>query len=290
MLNSNLSAGCNARNMKKILSRFPTVSRFILAGILFVLALILADIVGNYIHFPYAGCLLLILATWILYRSESETLKEIGLNLQLRNISFILLGLLLGIFAFAISTYARTIYTGERWHVNPSINWLKLAEGFYIILPTVATQQLIFRGYPYKKTLEVSNLFVANIIWGLLFAFYHNIWGNPMVLPFTILSFLLSHYVFSASLLKSATLYFPIGIHLGHNWSSQYFNGYNISDKGIFYITNQQNFNSWQAFLTFWVTYNLGFIILGCLFWKWKGITLIGNFRKRKSTTTSGLA
>jgi hypothetical protein len=257
--------------LKRTILQYPAVSRFVLAAVLFVAALMLADVVGKHVKFIYTGFFLLLIATWILYRTENKSLKEIGLNLNLRNISFLFFGLLLGIVAFAVSTYSRTVYTGEQWHINPTIDWFILAKGLYIVLPTVATQQLIFRGYPFMKTVEVSNLFIANIIWGLLFALYHNIWGNPIILPFTILSFLISHYVFSASLLKSSTLCLPIGIHLGHNWSSQYFNGYSATDKGIFYITNQQNFNSWQAFLMFWFTYNLGFIILGYLFWKRKG-------------------
>lgn len=270
--------------MKKIILKYPIVSRFVLAAILFVLALILSQVIGEHVKFMYTGFLLLVIATGILYRTENKTLKAIGLNFNLRTVPFLFFGLLLGIVAFAVSTYFRTVYTGEQWHVNRNIDWLSLFRGVYIILPTVATQQLIFRGYPFMKTVEVSNLFFANIIWGFLFALYHDIWGNLIILPFTILSFIISHYVFSASLLKSATLYFPIGIHLGHNWSTQYFNGYSATDKGIFYITNQQNFNSWQAFLIFWLTYNLGFIILGCLLWKWKGTSFSINVTKLRST------
>lgn len=259
--------------MKKIFSSYPTVARFTLAVILFAASLILADIIEKIIHIRYTGFLLLVGATWILYRTENKTLKEIGLNLSLKNVSFLFLGLLLGIIAFAVSTYFRTVYTGEKWHINPNIDWLRLAEGLYIVLPTAATQQLLFRGYPYKKTIETSNLLIANSIWGILFVIYHDIWGNPIMIPFLAISLFLAHYVFASSLLKSTTLYFPTGIHLGNNWSTQYFNGYKITDKGLFYITDQQNFDSWQAFVIFWLTSNLGFIILGYLFWKWKGVT-----------------
>jgi membrane protease YdiL (CAAX protease family) len=260
--------------MKNLLSKYPNVVAFALAVILCATALALADWIGKLIHFPYAGLLLLVAATWYLYKRENRTLQEIGLNLRIRNVSFLLPGLALGIASFAISTYARTLFTGEQWHVNPNIQWDKLAEALYVVLPTAATQQLIFRGYAFKKTIEVSNLFVANLIWGLLFVAYHDIWGNLMFLPFAFLALFLSHYVFSSALLKSGTLYFAIGIHWGHNWSSQHFNGYKITDAGIFYITNQQNYNSWLAYLILWLAYSLGFIILALAFWKWKGVPL----------------
>jgi membrane protease YdiL (CAAX protease family) len=162
------------------------------------------------------------------------------------------------------------LYTGEHWNVTPNIDWLTLAQGILIVLPTVATQELLFRGYAYKKTVEVGNVILANIVWGLLFASYHDIWGNPIILPFTVLSFLIAHYVFASALLKSLTLYLTIGIHLGHNWSSQFFNGYKPTDISIFYLTDQKNFTSWSAFLIFWFTYNLGFILLALILWMWR--------------------
>jgi hypothetical protein len=270
-------------SVKNTFLKYPVIARFILAAILFVMALFLAGFINKYISFPFTGVLLLALATWILYKTENKNLKAIGLDLQPRNLAHLFIGLLFGVAAFVISTYSRTLYTGEQWHITPHIEWLTLVKGLYLVLPTVATQQLIFRGYPYKKTVEVSNVITANIIWGLLFACYHDIWGNLVMLPLTILSFLISQYVFGTSLLKSFTLYLPIGIHLGHNWSSQYFNGYKPSDVGIFYITDQNNFNSWEAFFMFWFTYNLGFIILAIILWRWKGRTQIEQVQDDQS-------
>jgi hypothetical protein len=258
--------------MKHFVQKYPSAFRFILAAFLFLTALVLSDLIGKIVYFPYTGFLLLVSATWLLYRTEGKSLAAIGLDITLRNFLFLFGGLLLGVSAFAVSTYSRTMYTGERWHFTPNINWLQLGWGMVLILPTVATQQLLFRGYAYKKTAEVSNVIMANLVWGIMFASYHDIWGNLIILPFNILSFLISHYVFGTALLRSKTLYFAIGIHLGHNWSSQYFHGSKPSDISLFYITDQKNFNSWSAYLIFWLTYNLGYILLALILWKWRGM------------------
>ena len=61
--------------MKTLLSKYPTVSRMVLAIMLFALALVLSGIVNKGIvkeYFPYSSVIFLFLATWILYRSENN--------------------------------------------------------------------------------------------------------------------------------------------------------------------------------------------------------------------------
>jgi hypothetical protein len=133
--------------MKHFAQKYPSAFRFILAALLFLTALVLSDLIGKIVYFPYTGFLLLVSATWLLYRTEGKNLAAIGLDITLRNFLFLFGGLFLGISAFAVSTYSRTMYTGERWHFTPNVNLLQLGWGMVLILPTVATQQLLFRAY-----------------------------------------------------------------------------------------------------------------------------------------------
>jgi membrane protease YdiL (CAAX protease family) len=43
----------------------------------------------------------------------------------------------------------------------------------YFILPQVATEELLFRCYLFKKTIEVSNVVMANVIFSILFTLIH---------------------------------------------------------------------------------------------------------------------
>lgn len=267
-----------------MIKRYPTISRFILAAILFALALFLTDQIGKYVHFIYTGVILFTLVTWILLKTDNKNLNVLGLNFQPKNLSFFFLGLCAGILAFAFSTWCRTLYTGEKWNINFDVNWVMLAKGLIWVLPTVATQELLFRGYPFIKTVEKSNLLIANLIWGAVFVSYHDIWTNPYNIPFFAVSLFIAHYMFSSALLKSGTLYLPIGLHLGHNWSSQYFNGYSATDNAIFYLSDQKMFNSFSSSLVFWLTYNIGFILLAILLWKWKRVKEVNNIKSSQTT------
>ena len=65
----------------------------------------------------------------------------------------------------------------------------------------------------------------ANLIFAAIFIVYHwialNAWGNyGLMLGLFTTGF--GHILFAVALLKSKTLYFPIGIHLGNNWAQRH--------------------------------------------------------------------
>lgn len=88
--------------MKTVLNKYPIVSRFILAILLFGLSLFMSGLINKgevKQYFPYASSILLFVATWLLLKTDKKSLKAIGLNFSLKNISFLPLGILIGAFA-----------------------------------------------------------------------------------------------------------------------------------------------------------------------------------------------
>jgi len=80
------------------------------------MALLLSVIVNRGVvkqYFPFTAPIFLVIATYILYRTERKLLKMIGLNFNLRNMSFLILGLLVGALAFFGARLVRAIYVGE---------------------------------------------------------------------------------------------------------------------------------------------------------------------------------
>ena len=66
----------------------------------------------------------------------------------------------------------------------------------------------------------------ANIIFSILFLSVH-VFDNEVInsipkIIFTVITIPIGHILFSVALLKSKSLLFPIGIHLGNNWASQH--------------------------------------------------------------------
>lgn len=85
--------------MKGIYLRFPTASRYLLAIILGVTALVLTGLISKLLPIPFIDVILLTIATWCLYRLDGKSLKALGLNSTTKHFLFLVLGLVIGIAA-----------------------------------------------------------------------------------------------------------------------------------------------------------------------------------------------
>lgn len=262
--------------MKKFFRIYPNLSRLISGALLITLALILSGLIPNTPHlrkyFPFMGTILVVTATWYMYRTENKNLSALGFNLEKRNVLFLPLGLVLGIIVFATGFYLRTLITGEKWNINDDINYPVILQQLYWVLPTVVVQQFIVRGYCFKKIIEMSNQTTGILISALLFIGMHDFWnGNMVQVVFYAATLFLGHLLFCMALLKSGTIYFAIGLHWGNNLANSSLFTMEQKDTSIIFTTNQQasNLNWTQVGLLFLLS-NIGFIILLLVIWKWK--------------------
>jgi len=172
--------------------------------------------------------------TSLVYRREGKDLSELGLNLKPGNFGFGLLGLILGGLFVIPLIFLIAWMKGYPVIFNHSFNSSYVLSGLWILFPTVMLEELAFRGICFKKTIEISSVTKANIIFAVLFIVSH--WlnvaqiGNPIEMTILLITGL-GHVLYSTALLKSKTLFFPIGLHLGNNWVSLFvFSNLNIGD------------------------------------------------------------
>ena len=266
--------------MKRLYARFPTASRFLLAILLGASALVLTGVISKYLPIPFIDVTLLVTVTWFLYRAEGKSIKAIGLNITAKHLLFLVLGLLIGITALGLENFLRSIYTGEHWNISSSIDQLALWKTLYFILPSVIVQELVFRGYLFVKTIEVTNVAVANVIFGILFMLVHvldrDVMQNTGQLIFLIVAIPIGHLLFATAMLRSKTLYFPIGLHWGNNWASSCLIGYGKNENTIFHINNPYVFQSWKSFIILLVIFNVFFLLVTFVIWKWNGAAFKG--------------
>ena len=268
--------------MKILFQKYPNASRFVLAVVLFVFALFISLILNKGVvkqYFPYTAPLLLIVATWVIYKTEKQSLGAIGLNYNLKNLSYLPLGIIIGAFAFFGARYIRALYVGETFEVSSSIRYSTILLAFYYILPQVATEELIFRGYLFKKTIEVSNVITANVIFSILFMLIHvldeNVLSNKGMILMLVVSIPVGHLLFATALLKSKTLFFPIGLHLGNNWATRHLISSSNSGDSIFYIPDVVTFETWMPFIIMLIVFNGFFLLITFVIWKWENIIAI---------------
>ena len=266
--------------MKRLYARFPTAVRFLLAILLGASALVLTGVISKYLPIPFIDVTLLVTVTWFLYRTEGKSIKAIGLNITAKHLLFLVLGLLIGITALGLENFFRSIYTGEHWNISSSIDQLALWKTLYFILPSVIVQELVFRGYLFVKTIEVTNVAIANVIFGILFMLVHvldrDVMQNTGQLIFLIVSIPIGHLLFATALLRSKTLYFPIGLHWGNNWASSCLIGYGKNENTVFHINNPYVFQSWKSFIILLVIFNVFFLLVTFIIWKWNGAAFKG--------------
>jgi membrane protease YdiL (CAAX protease family) len=172
--------------------------------------------------------------TSFVYRKEGKDLSELGLNLKPGNFGFGLLGLILGGLFVIPLIYLIAWMKGYPVIFNEKFNKLYVLSGLWILFPTVMLEELAFRGICFKKTVEISSVTKANIIFAAGFIVSH--WlnvaqiGNPIEMTVLLITGL-GHVLYSTALLESKTLFFPIGLHLGNNWVSLFvFSNLDIGD------------------------------------------------------------
>jgi len=271
----------------RIFLKYPTTARFLLAILLGISALALAVLINKFLPIPFIDVALLTIATWIMYRTDGKSLTVPGLNITGRHFLFLVSGLIIGILALGLETFIRTLYTGEHWEIGSRIDQAALWKALYFVLPSVVVQELMFRGYLFTKTIEVTNVVIANLIFSILFMLVHvvdkDVLRNTGQLIFLVVSIPVGHLLFATALLKSKTLYFPIGLHWGNNWASSCLIGYGSSGNVIFHIHDQYTFTSWGPFIILLVIFNVVFLLLTFLIWKWDRIP----FKKRAPASTA---
>ena len=232
--------------------------------------------------FPFSSLLLIIFATWILYKSENKTLSELGFNFRIRNIAFIFSGFLIGLFAFTFATYLRSLHSGAEFHINWDANWKLMLLGIYYLLPMVAVEEFLFRGYLFKKTISISSVLIANTVFAIIFMLIHvvdeSVLQSPGRIVMLVIAIPVGHLLFATALLKSKTIFFPIGIHLGNNWATQHFLVGGQKEAALFYTSNNPNYDTWTPFLISLSIFNGFLLLVTYLIWKFPN-----NSRNAKS-------
>lgn len=273
--------------MKTIIKKHPNLYSYTLAILLFGCALSISVLMNKGFikqYFPFTAVIFLAIATWYLYKRENKTLHNIGVNLKIKNLILLPLGALIGASIYLIAKYLRTVYLGETFNISSEINTQNILYALYAILPTVAVEEFLFRGYLFKKTIEISSVIKANIIFSILFMSIHvldtDVLQNPGMIIMLTISIPVGHLLFATAMLKSKSLFFPIGIHLGNNWATRHLASMSNDGESIFYITNKVSFDTWPSFTTFILLWNSILLIATFIIWKWDRTWLANRLKK----------
>jgi membrane protease YdiL (CAAX protease family) len=262
--------------MKQLIQRAPFATRIVAALLLGAGAIMLSQMVYNVVpirpYFPLLGEVLLVLATWLLYRTDNQPLVPLGLLPNFRNLKLLVLGLVIGGVAVWGSTTLRTLYTGEVWHVTTAVDGWALAKSLYFILPSVVVQELMFRGYLFTKSIARWGVVRANVLFALLFMLVHvldrDVLQQPAQALFLAICIPVGHLWFATGLLRTGSLLFAIGLHWGNNWAVTHLAGNADTMQTIFYLTNQKLLTTWPPFIVIILLFNASFLLVTWTIWR----------------------
>ena len=100
------------------------------------------------------------------------------------------------------------------WNISLVLFLLKM----FILFALAGTlEELMLRGYPFQAFIEGSDKWLAMIILSVLFSAMHG--ANPNLSATGLINIFLAGVMLSIAYIKTRSLWLPIGLHMGWNWT-----------------------------------------------------------------------
>lgn len=170
--------------------------------------------------FPAFVATALLAASWIALRWERAGLDSLGLVPTRRRVKEFWIGFAAASAVFAIVALVRAASVGAEWAFDPASGARAALVGLPLAFVLVIAEELLFRGYAFRKAEVLWGAPVALVGSSLLFGAYHvlgsGFWGAGAIFLFSMPA--LGGIVFGLAAIRTGGLALPIGLHLGGNW------------------------------------------------------------------------
>lgn len=177
------------------------------------------------------GCVFTIILTWLFLRFDKESLKVLGLRLDLNLISqgTVLGGIFVWLF-FIILLFFDQIELNDHLIFNEDFIYISVALFFAAFI-----EEIVFRGYIFTKFYQQTGKIKALIFSSLIFAAFHLL--NPNLSWIAILEIFLAGAVIGFAYLKTGNIWFVTFLHWSWNLV-QTIIGYNVSGQDFYSVLN----------------------------------------------------
>ena len=131
-----------------------------------------------------------------------------------------LLGLGIGVGALALAVVlllvAGTLGFGP--DTGSLVDWgAVIGTDLALLGVAAASEEALFRGYPFQVIAQRFGPLAATVVGSVAFAWAHD--ANPSVSVFGLVNIFLAGVLLSMAYLKTCSLWFATGLHLGWNWA-----------------------------------------------------------------------
>jgi uncharacterized protein len=191
------------------------------------------------------GILVQLALSWlIVWLVEKQHLNVLGFTPTKQRLLDFTGFLLLAAACCASGFLLRMWWGNEKWTVNPLLNASLLWEGIFWNLKSVLFEELIFRGVLFyiliKRLGAVKAILISSAAFGVYHWFSYGILGNipQMIIYFFITGIMGLVYAYGYA--KTFSLYIPIAIHFGWNFTQGFVLSSGPIGKGILVLAKEQ--------------------------------------------------
>lgn len=167
--------------------------------------------------------LIALVMSWMFLKLEDQSLASIGFwPKDKKTVADFLGGIGIGITMLIVTFILTILLTRDNWKLNTHIDPIFVSITFLMCLWSAFVQEFVFRGYPFQELLKNYRPWVAQLLIAVPFGLMHinkGMQANDIIL--VMLSTGAGSVLFGLAYIKTKSLMFPIGIHLGWNYAQE---------------------------------------------------------------------
>jgi len=164
---------------------------------------------------------------------ERKPLGVVGLAFHSRTVNELCGGLSIGGIMFGMVGAGESLLGLAQFTRNPLPVRVEFAEGgllFLFLIMAAANEELVFRGYPFQRLIELVGPVGAVAVSSAIFGLMHL--GNPHHTWISTANTMLVGVAFSIAYLRTRSLWMPLGMHFMWNYVQGFVFGFPVSGVG----------------------------------------------------------
>lgn len=190
------------------------------------------------------GIIVQLALSWLLiWLFEKKDLGVLGLWPTGKRIADFGLFFIVTALCAASACLIRIYVVKETWALNPAFNLNLLLNGLWYNIKSVLFEELIFRGVllyiMIKRLGALKAILISSIAFGIYHWFTFEIIGNVPNMIFIFFITGIMGLIYAYGYAKTFSLYIPIAIHLGWNFTNGFVFSQGNIGNGVFIITHQ---------------------------------------------------
>lgn len=201
-----------------------------------------------------SGIIVQLAISWLLvWLFEKKDLGVLGFRPTWQRIADFFLFFIVTAICCSSAFIMRIYFTNERWEVNPNLSLKLFADGLWWNIKSVLFEELIFRGILLYILIKRLGSAKAIIISAIGFGIYHwfsfEILGNVAQMTFVFIITGIMGLLLAYGYSKTFSLYIPIAIHLGWNFTHMFIFSQGNIGNGVFSPVNNRPFRTDSYFI-----------------------------------------